>query len=79
MHSPILTIHCSIYKMLNLSLKKLRLIAKNRNINGYESMPKDILLRIINNKKGDRKSLLNQKKKKTKKVFIIQREIVFLN
>ena len=65
--------------MLNLSLKKLRLIAKNRNINGYESMPKDILLRIINNKKGDRKSLLNQKKKKTKKVFIIQREIVFLN
>ena len=65
--------------MLNLSLKKLRLIAKNRNINGYESMPKDILLRIINNKKGDRKSLLNQKKKKTKKVFIIQREIIFLN
>ena len=65
--------------MLNLSLKKLRLIAKNRNINGYESMPKDILLRIINNKKGDRKSLLNQKKKKTKKVFIIQQEIVFLN
>ena len=65
--------------MLNLSLKKLRLIAKNRNTNGYESMPKDILLRIINNKKGDRKSLLNQKKKKTKKVFIIQREIVFLN
>ena len=42
-------------------------------------MPKDILLRIINNKKGDRKSLINQKKKKTKKVFIIQREIVFLN
>ena len=65
--------------MLNLSIKKLILIAKNRNINGYESMPKDILLRIINNKKGDRKSLLNQKKKKTKKVFIIQREIIFLN
>ena len=65
--------------MLNLSIKKLTLIAKNRNINGYESMPKDILLRIINNKKGDRKSLLNQKKKKTKKVFIIQQEIVFLN
>ena len=65
--------------MLNLSLKKLRLIAKNRNINGYESMPKDILLRIINSKMGDRKSLLNQKKKKTKKVFIIQREIIFLN
>ena len=65
--------------MLNLSIKKLILIAKNRNINGYESMPKDILLRIINSKMGDRKSLLNQKKKKTKKVFIIQREIVFLN
>ena len=45
--------------MLNLSIKKLILIAKNRNINGYESMPKDILLRIINSKKGDRKSLLN--------------------
>ena len=65
--------------MLNLSIKKLILIAKNRNINGYESMPKDILLRIINSKMGDRKSLLNQKKKKTKKVFIIQQEIVFLN
>ena len=65
--------------MLNLSIKKLILIAKNRNINGYESMPKDILLRIINSKMGDRKSLLNQKKKKTKKVFIIQREIIFLN
>ena len=65
--------------MLNLSIKKLILIAKNKNINGYESMPKDILLRIINSKMGDRKSLLNQKKKKTKKVFIIQREIVFLN
>ena len=34
--------------MLNLSLKELRLIAKNRNINGYKSMPKDKLLRIIN-------------------------------
>ena len=65
--------------MLNLSIKKLILIAKNKNINGYESMPKDILLRIINSKMGDRKSLLNQKKKKTKKVFIIQREIIFLN
>ena len=35
--------------MLNLSLKELRLIAKNRNINGYKSMPKDKLLGIINN------------------------------
>ena len=43
---------------LNLSLKELRLIAKNRNIKGYESMCKDKLLGIINNKKGGRKSLL---------------------
>ena len=35
--------------MLNLSLKELRLIAKNRNINGYKRMPKDKLLRIIIN------------------------------
>ena len=35
--------------MKNLSLKELRLIAKNRNINGYKSMPEDELLRIINN------------------------------
>ena len=64
--------------MLNLSLKELRLIAKNRNINGYESMSKDALLRIINNKR-DRKSLLKSKKKKPKEVFIGQQEIVFLN
>ena len=42
--------------MLNLSLKEWRLIAKNRNINGYKSMATDKLLEIINNKK-DRKSL----------------------
>ena len=35
--------------MENLSLKELRLIAKNRNISGYKSMPKDKLLVIINN------------------------------
>ena len=29
--------------MLNLSLKELRLIAKNININGYEIMPQDKL------------------------------------
>ena len=33
--------------MLNLSLEELRLIAKNKNINGYKSMPKDKLLIII--------------------------------
>ena len=65
--------------MLILSLKELRLIAKNRNINGYQSMLKYKLFGIIDNKKGDRKSLLNQKKKKTKKVFISQQKTVFLN
>ena len=44
-------------KMLNLSLKELKLLARNWNINGYESMSKDKLYRIINNKKGDRKRL----------------------
>ena len=53
--------------MLNLSLRELRLIAKNRNINGYESMSKDKLLRINNNKKGDRKNDLKLKKEETRK------------
>ena len=35
-------------KMLNISLKELILIAKNRNLNGYESMLEDKLLGIIN-------------------------------
>ena len=35
-------------KMQNLSLKEQRLIAKNRNINGYKKMSKDKLLRKIN-------------------------------
>ena len=33
--------------MLNLSLEELRLIAKNKNIIGYKSMPKYKLLIII--------------------------------
>ena len=33
-------------KMQNLSQKELRLIAKNRNINGYKSMLRDKSLRI---------------------------------
>ena len=41
--------------MQNLSLKELRLITKNRNINGYKSMPKDELLRIINNNNNNNK------------------------
>ena len=43
--------------MQNRSRKELRLIAKNRNICGYKSMPKDKLLRIINNNERDRKIL----------------------
>ena len=34
--------------MLSLSLKELRLIAKNRDIKGYKSMSKNKLLSIIN-------------------------------
>ena len=46
-----------------LPLKELRLIAKNKNINGYKNMPKDKLLRIFNNNnKRDRKSLFKSKK-----------------
>ena len=33
--------------MLNLSLKELKLIAKNRDIKGYESMPEDELLTVF--------------------------------
>ena len=65
--------------MLNLSLKELSLIAKDRSINGNWSMPKDKLLRIINNKKGDRKSLLKSEKEETKKVFNGQQKVAFLN
>ena len=69
--------------MQNLSQKELRYIGKNRNITGYKSMPKDKLLRIIDNNnnnndddddRGDRKSLFKQKK-----VFISQQERIFLN
>ena len=72
---------CLVYKMLNLSLKELRLVAKNRNISGYKSLRKDKLSRIINNNKGDIKNLLIYiyKKKETKKVFIRQQERIFLN
>ena len=49
--------------MLNLYLKELSLIAKSRNINGYGSVLKDRLLRVINNNNnGERKSFLKQKK-----------------
>ena len=60
--------------MLNLSLKELKLIAKNRNINGHKSMTKDKLLIIINNNNNNnnnnkrvRKSLFKSKKEETSK------------
>ena len=56
-------------KMLNLPLKEFILVTKNRNINGYKSMPKDKLLRIINDIKRDRKSLFKSKKEETKKIL----------
>ena len=66
--------------MLHLSLRELRLITKNRNINGYESMPKDgLLIIIISNNKSDRKSFFEEKKSNLKKAFISQQEITFLN
>ena len=38
-------------KMLNLTLKELRLIAENRNIYGYQTMSKDQLRNLINTPK----------------------------
>ena len=55
------------------------LIAKNRNINDYESMSKDKLSRIIINNKRDRKTRFKSKKEETKKVFMTQKEIGSLN
>ena len=64
--------------MLSLSLQQLRLIAKNINTNGYQRMPKDKLLRIANNKKGDRKSLfISKERRNQKKVVISQLGMVF--
>ena len=64
--------------MLNLSLQELRLIARNINTNGYQSMPTDKLLRIANNKKGDRKSLfISKERRNQKKVVISQLGMVF--
>ena len=42
---------CSGIKMQNLSLKELKLIAKNRNISGYKNIVKDKLLEIIDKNK----------------------------
>ena len=53
--------------MQNLSRKELRLIAKNRNICGYKSMPKNKLLGIINNNERGKKSPFKSKKEETKK------------
>ena len=66
--------------MLHFSLKELRSIAKNRNIDGYKSMPKEKLLRIIySNNKKNRYSTFKSKRGEIKKVFLNQQEIVFLN
>ena len=46
-----------MYEIMNLSIKNLRLIAKDRNINDPESMRKDKFLRLISNDKRDKKSL----------------------
>ena len=62
-----------MYKMLNLSLEELRLIAKKkRNIIDNKSIPKGKLLRIINNKKTDRKCFINPKEQP--KQFFISNE-----
>ena len=34
--------------MLNLTLKVLRLAVKGRNTGGYKSMPKNLLINLIN-------------------------------
>ena len=83
---------CPSINIQNLSLKELRLIAKNKNINGYKRMSKDKLLRIINNNnnnnnnnnKGDRNRNINgyknmQEDKLLKVIIIRQTERVFLN
>ena len=51
-------------------------MAKNRNISGYKGMPKDKLLRMINNTSSNNNSSNNNKRDrnslfKSKKVFII--------
>ena len=80
---------CPSINIQNLSLKELRLIAKNKNINGYKRMSKDELLRIINNNnnnnnKGDRNRNINgyknmQEDKLLKIIIIRETERVFLN
>ena len=56
--------------MLNLSLKELRLIAKNRNINESQSIPKDKLVGTIDNiiRKKER-AFLNKNRSNQKKFF----------
>ena len=60
-------------------LKELGSIARNRNIDGYKSMPKDKLLRIINNNKKKNRNSIFKSKRGNKKVFMSQQKIVFLN
>ena len=56
-------------KMENLSLKELRLIAKNRNISCYKSMPKDKLLEIIINNNNDNNNNNNNNNNKAPNEF----------
>ena len=64
--------------MVNLPLKELRLTAKNRNINGRKRMSKDKILRIINNKKGDRNSHFKLKREEIKRtLYKLARNIPF--
>ena len=47
--------------MLNLTLKELKSIAKNRNMDGYKSMPKDQLINLITTDKLSSTSNLHLK------------------
>ena len=50
--------------MLNLSLKELKVIAKNRGIKGYKNMSKDKLLSMLNTPKPvkEKKTIKNIRK-----------------
>ena len=62
--------------MLNLLLKQLKIIARNKRIYGYKSMSKYELWSIINtskpiknNRKEDRENLLKSKREKIRIIF----------
>ena len=49
-------------RILNLSLKELKLIAKNRGVKDYKRMSRDELLRILNASKPIKKNYFQLKK-----------------